>query len=171
MQGKINSTYLITVICRNSIEISFIFNLVPLLICDYIFSMYNTIKSACRPNLNSLKQKFRTITTTHRNYGLCKAKILPSINPLQLLADRFVEFLTDKIEKIHSTFSTSLKLQHVTPDSPPPMFASFSTVTEDQFTKIILDSPTKSCSFDPWATFFVLEYLDILIPPSLQRLS
>ena len=27
---------------------------------------YNKI---CRPNLNSLKQNFRTITTTHKNYG------------------------------------------------------------------------------------------------------
>ena len=86
------------------------------------------------------------------------AKILPSVNPPQLLANRFVELFTEKIEKIHSIFSTSLNFQHITPDSPPPMFASFSTVTEDQVTKIILDSPTKSCSL-------VLEYLDILITP------
>ena len=81
------------------------------------------------------------------------AKILPSINSPQLLADTLVEF-----------FSTSLNFQHIIPDSPPPMFASFSTVTEDQVTKIILDSPTKSCSLDPWPTF-LLEYLDILISP------
>ena len=47
------------------------------------------------------------------------AKILPSINPSQLLADRFVEFFTEKIEKICSTFSASVNLQHITPDSPP----------------------------------------------------
>ena len=29
----------------------------------------STIKSACRPNLNSSKKKFGTITTTHKNYG------------------------------------------------------------------------------------------------------
>ena len=29
----------------------------------------STITSACRPNLNSLKQKFGTITTSHKNYG------------------------------------------------------------------------------------------------------
>ena len=91
------------------------------------------------------------------------AKILPLINLLQLLADRFVEFFTENIEKIHSIFSTSL---HITPDSPPPMFASFYTVTVDQVTKIILDSPTKSCSLDPWPIFLVLEYLDILIIPN-----
>ena len=30
----------------------------------------NTTESACRPNLNSLKQKFRIITTNHKNYGV-----------------------------------------------------------------------------------------------------
>ena len=90
------------------------------------------------------------------------AKILPSIKPSQLLADRFVEFFT---EKIRSTFSASANLQHITPDTPPPMFSTFSTVTEDQVTKIITNSPSKSCSLDPWATFLVLDYLDILITP------
>ena len=93
------------------------------------------------------------------------AKILPSINPPKLLAYRFVEFFTEKIDKIHSTFSTSLNFQHITPDSPPPTLACFSAVTEEQVTKIIQDSPTKSCSLDPWPTFLVLEFLDILILP------
>ena len=43
------------------------------------------------------------------------------------------------------------------------MFSTFSTVTEDQVTKIITNSPSKSCSLDPWPTFLVLDYLDILI--------
>ena len=93
------------------------------------------------------------------------AKILSSINPPQLLADRFLEFFTEKIEKMRSTFSASVNLQHITPDSPPPMFPSFSTVTEEEITKIITSSPSKSCSLDPWPTFFVLDYLDILISP------
>ena len=93
------------------------------------------------------------------------AKILPSIKYPQLLADRFVEFFTEKIEKICSTFSASVSLQHITPDSPPPMFSTFSTVTEDQVTKIITNSPSKSCLLDPWPTFLVLDYLDILITP------
>ena len=90
-------------------------------------------------------------------------KILPSIKPPQLLADRFVEFFT---EKIRSTFSASANLQHITPDSPPPLCSPlFSTVTEDQVTKIITNSPSKSCSLDPWPTFLVQDYLDILITP------
>ena len=93
------------------------------------------------------------------------AKMLPSINPPRLLADRFVEFFTEKIEKIHSTFPTFLKSQHIFPDSPPPVLSTFSTVTKDQVTKIIMNSPSKSCSLDPWPTFLVLDYLDILITP------
>ena len=90
------------------------------------------------------------------------AKILQSIKFPQLLADRFVEFFT---EKICSTFSVSVNLQHITPDSPPSMFSTFSTVTDDQVTKIITNSPCKSCYLDPWPTFLVLDYLDILITP------
>ena len=70
-----------------------------------------------------------------------------------------------KIEKIHSTFSASVNLQYINPDNPPPMFSTFSTATEDQVTKIITNSPSKSCSLDPWPTFLVLDYLDILITP------
>ena len=70
-----------------------------------------------------------------------------------------------KLKKIRSTFSASVNLQHITPDSPPPMVSTFSTVTEDQVTKIITDSPSKSCSLDPWPTFLVLDYLNILITP------
>ena len=93
------------------------------------------------------------------------AKIPQLIKPPQLLADRFVDFLTEKIAKIRSTFSASVNLQHITPESPAPMFSTFSTVTEDQVTKIITNSPSKSCSLDPWPTFLVLDYLDILITP------
>ena len=88
-------------------------------------------------------------------------KILPSINPPQLLADRFVEFF---IEKICSTFTTSLNSQHITPDSPPPIFSSLS-VTE-QITKIIMNSPSKSCSLDP--LFLSLIFWISSSPPSLQ---
>ena len=69
-------------------------------------------------------------------------KILPLIKPPQLLADRFVEFFTEKIEKIRSTFSASVNLQHNTPDSSPPMFSTF----EDQVTKIITNTPSKTYS-------------------------
>ena len=53
------------------------------------------------------------------------AKILPSIKPPQLLADRFVEFFTEKNEKIFSTFSASVNLQHITLTLLPLCFPLF----------------------------------------------
>ena len=84
------------------------------------------------------------------------AKMLPSINPPWLLADRFVEFFTEKIEKVCSTIPTSLKSQHISPDSPPSVLSTFSTVTEDQVTKIIMNSPRKSCSLGPLFLFLII---------------
>ena len=51
------------------------------------------------------------------------------------------------------------------------MFSTFSTVTEDQGTKIITNSPSKSCSLDPWPTFLVLDYLDIPITPITSTIN
>ena len=70
------------------------------------------------------------------------ARILPLINPPWLLADRFVEFFSEKIEKICSTFPISQKSQHIAPDSPPPVLSTF-----------IMKSPSKSCSLDLFAHF------------------
>ena len=41
----------------------------------------------------------------------------------------------------------------------------FIPVSQDDRKKIILPSPTKSCSLDPWPTLLVKKYLDILIAP------
>ena len=37
-----------------------------------------------------------------------------------------------------------------------PMVSTFSTVTEDQVTKIIMNSPTKSCSLGPLFLFLII---------------
>ena len=120
------------------------------------------LKAKTQDNHNNPQKLWRVLGDVLQRLPV---KILPSIKPSQLLADRFVEFFTEKIEKICSTFSASANLQHITPDSPPPMFSTFSTATEDQVTKIITNSPSKSCSLDPWPTFLILDYLDILITP------
>ena len=66
------------------------------------------------------------------------AKLLPSINVTQLLAHRFVEFFHE-VEKIHSTFPVSFTPQQISPHTPPPTFFTFSTVTEHQVAKIIIN--------------------------------
>ena len=44
----------------------------------------------------------------------------------------------------------------------------FIPVSQDDVRKIILSSPTKSCSLDPWPTFLVKKHLDILIVPIIE---
>ena len=115
--------------------------------------LISTIESAHRPNLDSFKQKFGKIITTHKNYGdvlhRLPAKLLPTINPPQLLADRSVDFFT--------TYHPRLSSLHI--------FFILFTVTEDQVAKIIMNSPSKSYYHNPWPTFIVLDYLDILTTP------
>ena len=87
------------------------------------------LKAKIQDNHNNPQKLWRVLgDVLHR----LPAKILPLIKPPQLLADRFTEFFSEKIEKMRSTLSASVSLQHITPDSPPPMFSIFSTVTEDQ---------------------------------------
>ena len=89
-----------------------------------------------------------TIFSSHKNYSECS---LSSGNPL--LTNRFVEFFTENIFKIGSTFPAFLTLQTHHPRLSPPMFSTFVTVTEDQGIKINMNSPSKSCSHDTLPTF------------------
>ena len=84
------------------------------------------------------------------------------------LADRFVTFFSDKIDKIRNSFSSS---DSFTLPPPPdvPNFSCFKQVSQEEIRKIIMKSPTKSCLLDPWPTFLVKECVDILLP-SITRL-
>ena len=75
----------------------------------------------------------------------------------------FASFFTNKISKIRDTFSTSGSFND-TPDSVPAAFNTFKPVTEDEVSKCINESPTKSCPLDPIPTFLLKDCLDILLP-------
>ena len=75
----------------------------------------------------------------------------------------FASFFTNKISKIRDTFSTSGSFNDA-PDSVPPAFYTFKPVTEDEVSKCINESPTKSCPLDPITTFLFKDCLDILLP-------
>ena len=79
------------------------------------------------------------------------------------LADMFASFFSNKISKIRDTFSTSGSFNDA-PDSVPPAFNTFKPVTEDEVSKCINESPTKSCPLDPIPTFLLKDCLDILLP-------
>ena len=62
----------------------------------------------------------------------------------------------------------SPRLSHVTwyiPSLDPPRLTVFTQVTQDETSKIISKSPTKSCLLDPLSTLLIKECIDILLPP------
>ena len=95
--------------------------------------------------------------------------VLPFHESKKGLADWFVTFFNDKIAKIINSFSSS---DSFTLPPPPdvPNFSCFKQVSQEEFRKIIMKSPTKSCLLDPWPTFLVKECIDILLP-SIARLA
>ena len=49
-------------------------------------------------------------------------------------------------------------------DTATSFLSSFRPATDTEVRRIIMSSPTKSCSLDPWPTFLVREYVDLLTP-------
>ena len=80
---------------------------------------------------------------------------LPTCESSKSLADRFATFFSNKIMKIHESFSSS---------HPHPKLKVFTQATQDEIGKIISKSPTKSCLLDPLSTFLIKECIDILLP-------
>ena len=120
------------------------------------------LKSRIHDNQDNPQKLWQTLNVVlHRS----AAKVLPSVNSPQLLANKFVEFFTEKITNIRQSFANSNPPKYTDSDLTPPVFSAFSSVSEDQVAKIIKNSPSKSCSLDPWPTFLVIEFLDILITP------
>ena len=89
--------------------------------------------------------------------------VLPAHSSEKSLADTFASFFTNKISKMRDTFPTSGAFNDA-PDSVPPAFNTFKPVTEDEVSKCINESPTKSCPLDPIPTFLLKDCLDILLP-------
>ena len=96
----------------------------------------------------------------HRSHGTT----LPTCESSKSLADRFATSFSNKIMKMHESFSSSESCNTVHPPSDPPKLTVFTQVTQDEIQKIISKSPTKSCLLDPLPTFLIKECIDILLP-------
>ena len=101
------------------------------------------LKSRIHDNQDNPQKLWQTLNDVlHRS----AAKVLPSVNSPQLLANKFVDFFTEKITNIRQSFANSNPPQYTDSDLIPPVFSAFSSVSEDQVAKIIKISPSKSCS-------------------------
>ena len=96
--------------------------------------------------------------------------VLPSHESRKGLADWFVTFFSDKTAKIRNSFSSS---DSFTLPPPPdmPNFSCFKQVSQEEIRKMIMKSPSKSCSSDPWPTFLVKECIDILLPSNTRLVN
>lgn len=97
--------------------------------------------------------------------------ILPEHICEKELADTFSTFFIDKIKKIRDGFGTVSNTCQLQPDTHPPPFSTFSSVSNDHVLKTIKRSPPKTCSLDPWPTFLILECIDLLIAPITQLIN
>jgi hypothetical protein len=107
---------------------------------------YKTIKSLLKPSLQ---------------------KALPDAPSDQHLADAFATFFDEKVANIRATLASARGLTPTTSDTPTSAtFSDFALVSEDEVSKFIRKSPTKSCSLDVLPTWLLKdsEILHILLP-------
>jgi hypothetical protein len=79
-----------------------------------------------------------------------------------LTADGFLKFFSEKVESVRSATSG-----HQPPEillTAGTSLSDFRTCTEDEVRKVIMGSPSKSCSLDPIPTTILKECIDDLLP-------
>ena len=96
---------------------------------------------------------------------------LPSHESDKSLADQFVSFFLKKIKTIRDTLVHSGTEKDVHPPSHSLKITTFTEVSEGAIDKIIKNSHMKSCLMDPWPTFIVKEYSNILLPSVTQLVN
>ena len=72
-------------------------------------------------------------------------------------ADGFASFFNRKVHDIRA--DTAAALPPVITDTAPSSLSSFRPVTVSEVRRIIMSSPVKSCSLDPWPTFLIRDYV------------
>lgn len=134
-------------------------NLYNRLITSAKHQYFKQVVDASQGNSKKLWDTLRTIL--HKS----QSTSLPDSSSYQDLANAFADFFSEKIQKIHNTFSDNSHPTDISPPYTPPEFNNFSSVSTDELKKTILSSPTKSCCLDPWPTFLVKDFLDSLTLP------
>ena len=113
-------------------------------------------------NESSTDQK-QIFNTVNRLLHKGKDSPLPKSSSDVSLANRFSEYFVQKIQTIRNSFPTTGGY-----DSPDILtndrLDSFSLTTDDEIRKIIMRSPSRSCSLDPLPTWLVKEGIDTFIP-------
>ena len=89
---------------------------------------------------------------------------LPTFQDPQALADDFINFFTDKVDKISQSFSRSPVLNSPPCNTTVPALSHFQPVTEDDVKKVILSGNSKTCHLDPIPTKLLKQCINELLP-------
>ncbi|XP_052761992.1 uncharacterized protein LOC128204630 [Mya arenaria] len=106
---------------------------------------------------------------TQHLMGNTKDAVLPSGKYAKVLAQDFSDFFVDKVECIRSDIAWTKSHQQidtVVPEAPfnEEQFSNFSVVSDMDISKIIRNSPNKSCELDPIPTWLLKDCLGELLP-------
>jgi hypothetical protein len=94
--------------------------------------------------------------------------VLPDAIDPKSLANKFWGFFVEKMQTMRQKV-VSTDPMDVKPNNNPPICNKFMLISEQELCEIVLNSPCKSCSLDPWPTFLIKENIDIVLP-SLTKL-
>ena len=84
-------------------------------------------------------------------------------------ADGFAAFFSRKVEDVMA--ATAHAPSPTTKASAPSSMAAFRSCTQTEIRRIIMKSPSKSCSLDPVPTFLVREVIDLLLPFATEMVN
>ena len=121
------------------------------------------------------KSKIKNSTSSKDLFKTCnfllnrsKSTALPTHECATELANRFVDYFGEKIRLIREDLdkyaSESNQAVNINIDFEGSPLHEFRCVTPDEVKKIILSSPTKSCSLDPIPTWLLKQCTDQLVP-------
>jgi hypothetical protein len=91
---------------------------------------------------------------------------LPSFASAKSLSHMFATFFSEKIFKLHTALQSATKNEspHTSPKNTPICLSFFNPVTEEEVSKIILNSSNSFCDLDPLPTSLLKQCLHALLP-------
>jgi hypothetical protein len=137
---------------------------------SYCTSLASKLKSIFYSNIIALCGSDHKKLWSKLNLLLAKKSetVLPDASDPRSLANKFCDFFVQKIQTIRQNFVFSDPV-NVKPSNSPLTYEKFTTISEQDLRKFVLNSPCKSCCLDPWPTFLIKENIDIILP-SLTKL-
>ena len=102
--------------------------------------LWRSLSSVMRKNTNSSSQSVQSTIT----------------------AENFLKFFHDKVAAVRASTDGNETLTSSTPASSS--LTDFASFTSEELRRIIMNSPSKSCSLDPIPTFILKEVIDIVLP-------